>query len=501
MPLPGPLLHQQLMDAYTRLQDEISDSRNTIMQSGEEREELDQQRDDALVRLAEHYLPELSPDAIDETWSELRSSITLVLRRKEDHASQTKLRLDDLTNERNESEQRLIDLNTQLDEAIESREKIVGQIETTLRDDAKFAELSDRAAMAEVALERAEANLDEIDQDAARKLPSYDASTLFRYLYDRGYGTSKYSSRGMTRQFDRMLARYIDFSHAKKGYEFLLRTPGHMREIIAEDRDALETVMQELERRRDEIADSHGLVDASKLCSKLEKERDALLKKLEDFLERTKSVQAEWRELEDPRGTYYQEAIGQFREMLSAMSSRDLKRRAEKTRDITDDQIVARLLGVESDIEQMDRSARSRQSAVKDDYVFLEDLGKLIQRFRAAQFDSARSQFVDSFNLDGEIQDARDEVDIDRLWKRLRKAQRWGSWGGSQSSRNRSNPLTHVLINAMGQAAGGTLSEHAKRAGKRRESSWGGSSDGSWDGWSDDSDDDRKKKRRKREYD
>ena len=88
---------------------------------------------------------------------------------------------------------------------------------------------------------------------------------------------------------------------------------------------------------------------------------------------------------------------------------------------------------------------------------------------------------------------------LNEVWIGL--AQRWGSWGGSQSSRDRSNPLTHVLINAMGQAAGGTLSEHAKRAGKRRESSWGGSSEDSWDGWSDDSDDDRKKKRRRREYD
>ena len=42
----------------------------------------------------------------------------------------------------------------------------------------EFVLLSDRAAVAEASLERAEANLQEIDQDSARKLPAYEDSTL-----------------------------------------------------------------------------------------------------------------------------------------------------------------------------------------------------------------------------------------------------------------------------------------------------------------------------------
>ena len=57
--------------------------------------------------------------------------------------------------------------------------------------------------------------------------------------------------------------------------------------------------------------------------------------------------------------------------ILYVGKAKDLKKRAEKTREITDDQIVARLLGVESDMDQLDRKARARQSAVKEDYVFL----------------------------------------------------------------------------------------------------------------------------------
>ncbi|MEM1068491.1 MAG: hypothetical protein AAGG48_00400 [Planctomycetota bacterium] len=502
MPLPGPLVHQQLMEAYTGLQNELSKVRTTIIKSGQERTDLDQERDDALLRLAEYYLPELTPDAVRETWKEVRGSITQILRRKEDHAGQIKSRLDTANGERGASESRLLSINSELDEAVESQKQIMQQIEQTLRQDSKFAELSDRAALAEVALERAEANLAEIDQDAARKLPAYEQSSLFQYLYKRNYSTPKYSYRGLTRQFDRMLARYIGFQHAKKGYEFLRRTPDHMRGIIADDRDSLDTVMMELERRRDEIADSHGLSDANQKCRDLERERDQLIERLDELRVDVVHIQSEWADLDDPRGNYYRQAIQHFREMLSKMSSKDLKRRAEKSREITDDQIVARLLGVETDIEQMDRNARRRQSQVKDDYVFLEELGRLIQRFRAAQFDSARSQFVDSFDLHSEVNDSREDVNIERLWKRLRRAQRWTGSAGQHYRTANSHPFGQMMMDAMAYAAGNALGEHARRAGKRYGESWKKWSEGfgSWDEWSwgDDSDDDRKKRRRRR---
>ncbi len=470
MPIPGPLVHQQLMVAYTRLHDELASGRTAILRSGDQREELDQDRSDALIRLAKHYLPELTSEAIDDTWSEVRESMVEILQHKEDQASQTKLRFDDLTAQRVDNEQRLLDVNTKFDEAIQEHQTAVTKVEDTLRSDPKFVELSDRAALAEAALERAEANLAEIDQDAVRKLPAYEASALFHYLYKRNYGTGQYKHRGLTRRADRWLARFVDFQHAKKGYEFLLRTPNQMREIIAQDRDALETVMSELERRRDQIANSLGLADAAKCCERLDSEREQLLQTLDELLVAIETVQQDWNAMEDPQGPFYREAIDRFREVLSGMNTGDLKRRARKTREVTDDQIVASLLGVESDIEQLNRQVRKRGSVAEDDYCFLEDLGRLIQRFRAAEFDSARSEFVDSFKLDDELQIARDHLKVDRLWKRLRKAQRWSSMVGSPFKRGSTNTLSQLLPDAMARAAGDSLSEQARRAGMRRVS-------------------------------
>ncbi len=116
---------------------------------------------------------------------------------------------------------------------------------------------------------------------------------------------------------------------------------------------------------------------------------------------------------------------------------------------------------------------------------FLEDLGRLIQRFRAAQFDSSRSQFVGSLDVFEELDRAEDQNDIDGLWRRIRSAQRWGPTAIEQVTRVATHPLTQVLVNAMAHAAGGAMQAHARRAGDRRaqrDSSRGGS--GSWGGGS-----------------
>ena len=490
MPISGPVVHQQLMDAYQHVQSNLESERSEILQSKEQRDELTDERGEALVSLAEHYLPELTRGAIEQTWIEVRDSIAQVLHRKEEHARRVQNALNDLTSRREQQEKDLVSINGQLDQAVDARQELADEVEKQLSGDQQFVELTDRAAVAEAALERAEANLEEIDQDSARKLPAYEDSTLFRYLYDRGYGTAKYAKRGFTRRMDRMLAKYIDFGKAKQGYDFLRKTPEHMRQIIAEDREDLDTVMDELERRRDDVAKKLGLPEKIQLAVELEKERGQQLNSLGLLQQELDQAQQQVAEVEDTRGTYYRQAIKLFRDMLDRSDARDLKRRAEQTREITDDQIVARLVGVESEIGQLDDNTRRRRDALDHKRRFLEDLGRLVQRFRAAQFDSSRSRFVGSLDIFEEIDRAEDEGDTDRLWKRIRSAQRWGSIAAEEISEAAVEPLAAVLVNAMAYAAGRGMGALARRAGHRRaqrnsnrgDCNRGDSNRGDWDG-------------------
>ncbi len=468
MPISGPAVHRQLIDAYANAQTRLEQERQRISSSKGERDNLEDHRGDALVELAEHYLPELSLEAIRETWSDVRSSVADVLMRKEDHRRRVRESLANANRNREQLEAELMTINVELDAATEAEQEIADQVERSLRESDEFVRLSDRAAVAEAALERAEANLQEIDQDAARKLPAYDSSSLFRYLYDERFGTEQYSKRGFTRRADRWLAKFINYQQARKSYEFLKQTPEKMREIIAADRQAFDTVMNELERHRDDVARKLGLQTKISERQQLEAKRESQLKVLNEVVENTNSIERELTELDDTRGPYYREAISIFRGMLEKTDSRELRERAKETPELTDDQIVARLVGVELEIDELEKTVETRRDSLVHMQAMMDALGQVIQRFRALQFDSSRSQFVGTLDVLDDLYRARDVNDVNGLWERIRSAQRWGPTTTEKITSVATHPMTQVLINAMAHAAGGAMQAHARRAGQRR---------------------------------
>ncbi|NNE00614.1 MAG: hypothetical protein HKN47_25140 [Pirellulaceae bacterium] len=477
MSISGPDVHRMLMTGYTDAQQRLESARATIGQTKEQRDELDDNRGEALVDLAEHYLPELTRDAIRSTWDEIRATVSQILLRKEEHRQKLRESLDRLNLNREHEESQLVDITQRLDAASDEQQKVADQVEDVLREDQQFVGLSDRAAEAEAALERAEANLQEIEQDAALKLPAYDNNKLFRYLYDQGFGTAQYSKRGFTRRMDRSVAKFINYVKARQGYEFLKTTPSQMRKIIAQDRQSFETVMLELERRRDQVAAELNLPSKIEQTEKLFTQRTEQIAVLDQLQQQTRGIERELTELEGTRGPYYREAISLFRKMLEQSDTRDLARRARTTREITDDQIVAKLSGVDAEIQQLDQTARRRRDELDDMQEYLEALGRLIQRFRSSQFDSSRSEFATSLDVAGGLQRARNRRDIEDFWETIRRAQRWGPTAVEQITAVASHPLTQILINAMAHAAGGALQNHARRAGRRH------SRKSSWDGW------------------
>lgn len=466
MTIPGPIVHQQLMTAYHEMQTSIEEERGEIVGARSQRDTLGDERVDALVSLAEHYLPELTPESIESTWHDAQPELRSLLLRKEDHQRRLQEQLESGQLRYDESESRYQEANTRYEDAIKRQHDLTQQCQERLREDAEFVRLSDRAAVAEGALERAEANLAEIDQDAARKLPSYEQSSLFRYLHDRGFGTDAYAHRGFTRRMDRSLAKFIGYAKAKSGYEFLKRTPDQMRTIIADDREALGTVMLELEKRRDNIAAEIGLTACAQECDEAETDRHERLEVFETQRQRIESDRRELAELDNTRGTYYREAIEQFRKVLEKAGTHNLKERARITSEITDDQIVARILGVERDIDELNVSAQSRHDEMMDDHQFLAGLGRVLQRFRAAKFDSARSNFVQSFSVSDELAQAKEVNDPNYLWQRIRKSQRWGPVVYTSADRSNES-MDRTLTDDMAYAAGNKMGSLARRAGYR----------------------------------
>ena len=487
MPVSGPVVHRQLMDALNFQNQRYEQDRLQLSDAKQQRDDIDRRRSEGLVDLAQFYLPELTQEAISQTWSEVRGSIAAVLQRQTEDVARIAARFRSANEQRQQSESRLMTVNEQLDELIERQGELSDVAEQRLRGDEAFVELSGQAARAEAALERAEANLDEIEQDSARKLPAYQQSKLFTYLRDRGFGTEAYTHRGFTRRMDRALARFIKYRDAKRGYDFLKDTPDRMRKIIADDRSALDTVMSELERRRDRAAEATGLSETVAKVGEQMRTRQSLVDEIDRLLNETEQAQKDLSTAQDTRGPHYHEAIGIFRDMLARIDSGELGRRARRTVDLTDDQIVAKLEGAQDEMEEIEDHARRRKSDLERRQRLLQEFGQVIQRFRSAGFDSARSQFVGTLDVPSEVNRAMASESMEPLWNSIRSAQRWGPSAMDQLTDVATHPLTQVLLNAAAHAAGSAMRGEIRRAGRRRGgfgrrrgSTWGPWGDSSW---------------------
>lgn len=465
----GPTVHQQLMRSYQAVQADLEAVRGHIAAKGAETDELGTDRKDTLVSLAQYYLPELTDEAIGQTWQEVRSDIRRVLLRKQEHHHRVELQFGDVTEQQREHEALLERADKRWDEAQQRQQTLSQQLTEQLAADEHFSQLAERAGAAEAALERAEGRLAEVKEDATQKLPAYEQSTLFQYLYERGLGTEAYRNRGLTRRMDRWVGKLIGYQQAKKSYEFLRDTPRHMQAIVAEDRENLETVLKELERQRDVAAESIGLVAAAREVEQAGQDREQIIEKLDKIRLRTDEIRAELTELEDTRGPYYREAVELFREMLEQMDERSLADRAQQTPEIRDDQIVARLQGLESEIEKIGDEVEQRQQQIRDFDQQLQEIGRLIQKFRAAGYESSRSQFQPTLDIVGALDGYRKgHSTIESVWVQIRRSQRFGPTPMEQISNVAAHPLTQVLVHAMATAASSTMSDHARRAGSRR---------------------------------
>ena len=467
MSIPGSTVHQQLMQTYASIQRQLEDERERISAIQVDQDGLASKRSDALRDLAEYYFRELSDRAIGTTWDEVRPRLSSVLLRKEGHRVRVEEELESENENRSNLEARLLDLDERIDSVSEKRTWVATQVEEELQRDTEFTDLADRAAMAEAAIERAEANLSEIEQDAVKKLPAYEQSTLFCYLRDRHYGTDRYTHRGFTRRMDRTIAKMVDFNKAFQSYTFLKNTPDQMRKILAEDRQAFDTVMEKLERQRDRIAEKHGLPTLIHEANELLDVREKELQQLDQVQSDVDQLETELIAIEDPKGSYYREAIQIFRDFLARFSTDQLHNRAEDTAEIDDDHIVARLVGIDLESESLSEDIIKKRRRILEIQEYMSALGKLIQQFRAAQFESSRSNFLSSFDVIEELDRAFEEGTTKKLWKRIRNAQRWGP-RGLDSLTAIAHPMSSVLVNAMESAVDDLMGSHARRAGDRR---------------------------------
>jgi hypothetical protein len=166
----------------------------------------------------------------------------------------------------------------------------------------------------------------EVDRDLKRK--PYDADPLFRYLWERRYGSASYRSGALTRFVDAWVARLIGYSAARANYALLNDLPGRLREHVSYTRKELQAEEARLKTIERDALVVAGIEPLEQRATDSKAALDAAEKTLAEARTAMAELDSKYKAVID--GSPYQQAI----ELLAkADAARDLPMlHAEATR-------------------------------------------------------------------------------------------------------------------------------------------------------------------------
>jgi hypothetical protein len=462
-----------LAQAVDRLQLQLQQRLGHTRELDQQVDRLVSRRSQALLDLAKHYLPDISVENVQRTFADVRADLLELIQRKQQREEDLHRELEQRSVALDATEEQLHAVTDQLNEKVAEREQLEQRLAERLHASPSFLQLSQQAVAAESELEQNERRVEESRSEAERKLPSYEASRLFRYLYECHYGTTAYRGRGLTRSMDRWVAKLIDFTRARQGYEFLKTTPDLIAQEVLRRREQFDALMVQVEAIEDQLSDEIGLTAVMQAGDRLGHQRDQIIEQIAQQQQAFEERRQELLELDRPDNAYYGQAISRMQEYLASLKQSQLQQKSWATPEPHDDTIVREIGELTEQLQSTERQlAQANQQHLAWDRQ-LAGAQQLLQRFRQSEFDSQRSSFAPSLNIDRLVQELVDgRVDLEQVWSQLRQAQRfaptWQQGTSSPLQEIAGGEISGVLLQVLSEVAGQAMRQTAQRGMQRR---------------------------------
>ncbi|MBP0465246.1 hypothetical protein J5Y09_15075 [Roseomonas sp. PWR1] len=363
--------------------------------------------------------------------------------------------------------------------------------------DAEFQRLSATAEEAERIAQHAEQKVGFATRDFEEKGRPYRADPLFAYLWDRGYGTSRYRAFPLARMIDDWVARLIGFEPARAAYQLLSELPGHMQSHAARMRADADAAVRAMMERRRALA---GLpAEAGRPSAEAMDAAEDAVEAAQAALAEAERRRAAVASGEDAAS---QQAMRALEAAIGERSLRALRDEAARTPTREDDAIVARLEIAAAERAQVERALTEAQAQAGTARARLQEMQALRHEMRGRGVERSEWGFASGAMvgvLIGEV--LRGALSRDGFWDRMerQRAPGGGSWGGTGTSQP--GPWNKPMPGPWGKSApgpwggGGGFEDDAApywgRPGKQPRggggkggSDWGGGSSGGSSGGS-----------------
>jgi hypothetical protein len=430
------------------------------------------------MKLARHYLPEISRPAVVKSAAEIGNELLAIVARKEARQQELQDKLANCERDAKQTKANLDRVTILLNEKVKERERLEVQVAEALKNHEDFQARSKLALQAEEQLHRNEQRVAEIEKEAAEKLPHYENSALFRYLYERHFGTAEYHAGRFVTFVDSWVARLINYRNARISYSFLKKMPAAVADEVARRRQQFDELMKQVDALQHAEADRVGLTKVLEEGTALGAERERLVAAFEQGEQQAQSYRQELAKLEQIEGQFYQEAIERFSKFLGETSDEVLRQRARATPEPEDDALVNELSNLHGQIttlESQSKAVTQRRQLVANAQASLDSL---VRRYRQANFDSQRSYFPQGIDIQDDLARlASGSADAEALWEKVRAKQQfrphWIDSSVATGGQVLSSPQGRILVGAILNSVGNALQNAAVRSATRRgPSTW-----------------------------
>ena len=330
-----------------------------------------------------------------------------------DEASET------LRRERTALVERMEPLAERIDEA-------EAKTQSRLAKDPDFRAQLKIAEEAEAVATRAERKAERAQEDRVEKGRAYEANILFMYLWNRGYGTSRYRAFPLTRWLDGKVAKLCGYAAARPNYAMLLKLPERLAEHVEEVNSVAQAQAESLEGLEHDALEADGVTKLAASFAELEAELEALDDKISEQEDQRGALQRRRSQLIGGESEAFAKALDILSVAYRQDSIRTLFLDARATSTPDDDLVVERLEDITERKRDLEREIEHLRTMQLAQQRRVSEFDEIIKEFRQHRFDRSNSVFADPDLVTMVLaQFIKGALSSRGLWDALRKQQRF----------------------------------------------------------------------------
>jgi hypothetical protein len=330
-------------------------------------------------------------DALDQAGQRVGE----VLAARDSALQELQHRLDDMQKRQATLEAERAAQAQRVEEAAEALDAAEAAVQERLAQDTAYQAQLDRTHSADQTAKHAAQKTALAEQDRLEKGQPYETDRLFMYLWQRGYGTSRYRANALIRYLDGKVAKLCSYHGARANYAMLLEIPVRLREHTTQLRQRANTEFAELRTLEQAAASTSNMPRLQETHATAQKRLEALD---EEMGHAEQQSQALWQEQavfaagEDER---FRQAVQVLTTEFQRDSIVSLRHSAQATPSPADDAIVHRLAAIETKKVQIEAALAQHQHVLQGQQQRLRELESIRQEFKRQRFDDVHATFAD----------------------------------------------------------------------------------------------------------